>query len=291
LDIAGSFIYNGLKTFDEMENLYYEDTIFEFLYQISVGIERLEKIAIILIEHDNKKDQKELEKNLKTHNHLELLRRIKNTHNIGFEKKHNSFVEVLTNFYKHMRYDRYSLASVDSFDKEKNALVDYINKYSEIKITNDFPSKITQNNKEIKFFIGNIVKKIVLCMYQIIKDESIKQNIFTYEIRGGSKAEKIFSRKEFDFVSESILWKELLIYILNNKEKSGVIDFIKDIDPLMFDPVLISDYLSCFKNDLEKLKFFDELESYQEDVDNLQERINILELLDIKGVFFDDIEE
>jgi len=49
LNIAGNFIYNGLKFFDEMETIYYEDYIFEFLYQIAVGFERLEKISLILI--------------------------------------------------------------------------------------------------------------------------------------------------------------------------------------------------------------------------------------------------
>lgn len=62
LDIAGSFIFNGLKAFDSMDNFYYEVEIFEFLYNISVGIERLAKIAVILIEHNNVQDQQEFEK-------------------------------------------------------------------------------------------------------------------------------------------------------------------------------------------------------------------------------------
>ena len=36
-------IYNGLKAFDDLENFYYEDEIFEILYNLSAGIERLEK--------------------------------------------------------------------------------------------------------------------------------------------------------------------------------------------------------------------------------------------------------
>jgi len=45
-DISGSFIFNGLKCFHEMDTLYYSDEIFEFLYNISVGLERLFKITI-----------------------------------------------------------------------------------------------------------------------------------------------------------------------------------------------------------------------------------------------------
>lgn len=53
LDMAGNFIYNGLKHLDEMESFYYEDEIFNFLYQIAVGVERLEKISLILLENIN----------------------------------------------------------------------------------------------------------------------------------------------------------------------------------------------------------------------------------------------
>jgi len=52
LQISGSFIYNSLSIFDQMETFYYEEECFEFLYNLSVGIERLMKICIILIEND-----------------------------------------------------------------------------------------------------------------------------------------------------------------------------------------------------------------------------------------------
>ncbi|MCB1195609.1 hypothetical protein KDK77_05435, partial [bacterium] len=77
LRLSGNFIYNGLKTFNDMHNLDYEEEIFEFLYNIAVGIERLEKILIILIEHNNTSNQKEFENSLKNHNHLYLLNRIR----------------------------------------------------------------------------------------------------------------------------------------------------------------------------------------------------------------------
>jgi len=77
LQISGSFLYNALYFFDKMEHFYYEDECFEFLYNTSVGLERLEKIALILSEHNGEVSQQEFEKSLITHNHLELLRRIK----------------------------------------------------------------------------------------------------------------------------------------------------------------------------------------------------------------------
>ncbi len=38
LHIAGRFIYNGLRTFHEMDTLHYEDEVFEVLYNLSVGL-------------------------------------------------------------------------------------------------------------------------------------------------------------------------------------------------------------------------------------------------------------
>ena len=79
LTISGSFIYNGLKSFDEMESFYHAEEIFEFLYFISVGLERLLKITIILKEDVTDEKQEDLEKSLITHNHLELIKRITKT--------------------------------------------------------------------------------------------------------------------------------------------------------------------------------------------------------------------
>jgi hypothetical protein len=65
LSVAGSFIYNGLRRFYELHQLDYPD-----------DLERLMKIAIILLEHDDAGDQKALEDSLVTHNHQALLVRV-----------------------------------------------------------------------------------------------------------------------------------------------------------------------------------------------------------------------
>ena len=158
LDIAGNFIYNGLKFFDEMESLYHEDYIFEFLYQIAVGFERLEKISLILLENISNEEQEEFEKGLVTHNHIELLQRIKKFKTINLAKEHNEFIQLLTNFYKHNRYGRYNLKKLDIYNEEKNKLIEFINTYSGEQIINDFKTPITQNNIKIKKFIGKIIK-------------------------------------------------------------------------------------------------------------------------------------
>ncbi len=287
LDIAGNSIYNGLKFFDEMESFYYEDRIFEFLYQIAVGVERLEKITLILLEDKTDKNQNDFEKTLKNHNHAALFDRIKKSKKITLGREHKAFLQILTSFYKNNRYGRYHLEKLDSYNEEKNKLVDFINRYSDENINNNSKIVITKNNIRIKKFIGNVIKKIVLVLYEIIKEKSIELNIYTHEIRLDSKASKIFLREEFDFNSENVLTKELLIFIL--KSDSSFVRYIKTIKPLVFDENLILNYFKCFSNDTLKLKYMDELENHYEDIKNSKKRLDTLKVMDYDSIDFDGI--
>lgn len=77
LSISGAFIYNGLRRFYELRKLDQPDEVFEVLYNLAVGIERLLKIAVVLLEHAEDEDQEALEQSLITHNHLDLLHRVR----------------------------------------------------------------------------------------------------------------------------------------------------------------------------------------------------------------------
>lgn len=50
LDVSGTFIYEGIKQFNRIEVFLIESEIFYFLYNISVGIERLQNILLVLLE-------------------------------------------------------------------------------------------------------------------------------------------------------------------------------------------------------------------------------------------------
>ena len=54
LSISGTFSYNELRRFYEMRGLDFTDEIFEFFYNLSVGLERLLKIAVILLGYDKR---------------------------------------------------------------------------------------------------------------------------------------------------------------------------------------------------------------------------------------------
>jgi hypothetical protein len=117
LGIAGMFIYNGLRRFHEARSLDHTDEIFEFFYNLSVGFERLLKVAVVLLEHEETTNQEELEKSLITHNHLELLNRIKARAKLNLGDPQIALLSLLGKFYTSHRYDRFSLNSVFEMDK------------------------------------------------------------------------------------------------------------------------------------------------------------------------------
>lgn len=128
LSVAGTFIYNGLRRFHELHQLDYTDDLFEVFY-LSIGIERLMKIAIILLEHDDAGDQEAFEDSLMTHNHQALLARLQKHKDIKFSKPENAFLHLLTKFYENLRYDRFSLRSPLPLEKEKHELLDFLEKH------------------------------------------------------------------------------------------------------------------------------------------------------------------
>jgi hypothetical protein len=124
LSIAGTFLYNGLRRFHEMRTLENTDEVFEFVYDLSVGLERLLKVAIILLEHHSSTEPAAFEASLITHNHLDLLARVRLHAAVPTGPEHNRLLALLSTFYKTFRYDRYSLSIGWEPDKELVALRD-----------------------------------------------------------------------------------------------------------------------------------------------------------------------
>ena len=51
IDASGAFIYNAIKQLHVIDTFNHPVDIFEILYGLSIGIERLQKTVIILLEH------------------------------------------------------------------------------------------------------------------------------------------------------------------------------------------------------------------------------------------------
>jgi hypothetical protein len=290
LQVSGSFIYNGLLVLDEMESFYREEEIFEFLYNISVGIERLLKINVILIEHTNEINQDVFFKSIKNHNHQKLLKSISNKYKLKESKSKNAFIQLLNNFYNELRYDRYTNKDSINNNKEKKSLINFLEKYLKIKISNEFLN-VSQNDRTTKQFIGEVVKSIVVEQYEIIRKEASRLNIYTYEIRYNSKAYKIFMMEQFTFEFENRVQKELLIKFLANDKNSPLISFVKEIEPLEFDNYDENYYVKCMLSKLAVLNLDGELDVLDENIENLEERIDFLDGIGNDMVRFDSEEE
>lgn len=291
LDISGAFIYNGMRRFHETRRLDESSEIFEFLYNLSVGLERLLKIAVVLLEHNDSIDQNELEKSLITHSHLDLLGRIKKQVQINFSSSHNELLGLLGTFYKSLRYDRFSLTSTYRPQREIEAICDFLSKHLKIEIQRNSPLFGIENEERFKKFIRNTVLKISATLYKIIQDKAISLNLYTYELRHGSKAETVFLRK-VDVSDEDVLWKELLIFFMNTKSTSGYLEFLRGIKPLDFDPELVGDYLECFQSYTAKSFVMDELEHHYEELEEKgKQRLDEMGIIAAPNVFFDTEED
>lgn len=148
LSISGTFIYNGLRRFHELQKLAHTDEIFEVLYHLSIGLERLMKIVIVLLEHDENMDQEAFEASLITHSHLDLLARIKKHRAISIGPTHNQFLALLSRFYKTLRYDRFSLSSAGHLGKERDELLEFFAKNLDTSFSSD---SVFGNYNEDKF--------------------------------------------------------------------------------------------------------------------------------------------
>ncbi len=290
LQISGSFIYNSLYTFDRMVFFYFEEECFEFLYNSSVGFERLLKIIIILSEHTENIDQQDFEKSLITHNHLELFNRIRKTHSINFADVHINFLQILSDFYNSSRYDRFGLQSVYNENSSKKLLIGFFEKHLKIKILAELPVS-TEIDSRMRRFIGRSIGNIYKTLYEIIENLATSLNIYTYEITYDTKAYQVFIAKDFTFENEKTLRRELLIAFLQNKFDDGFVDFINKIKPIEFDSHTANEYIKYLTDIHPKQFLLEELESRYEDTPFDKDRALAVSLIGTDVSFRDDDSE
>lgn len=289
IHISGTFIYNGLRRFHELRKLDFADELFEFLYELSVGLERLLKTAVVLYEHTEATEQKELEKSLITHNHLDLVTRLRKHVELKLGTTHNDLLSLFGTFYKSLRYDRFTLTSVYEGKKEAKAIRGLLVKHLQAEFLDEDSFLGTDNDDQYRKFIRRTVLKIAREVYRAIEVRARQINLYTYELRNGSKAESVFIR-EVDIAEEDILWKELLIFFMNVNANTGYLQFLRETSPLEFDPALVADYLDCFKSDSSKAGVMDELEHHygEMDHDERNERLQRLRVIGAANVYFGD---
>jgi hypothetical protein len=289
LQISGSFIYNAIYCLDQIESFHHEHDCFEFLYNTSVGLERLFKIAVILIEHDDTISQKDFEKSLITHSCSTLLTRINKKHELKLGKTHNRFLALLDDFYKTTRYNRFNISSVYSGNRDKFG----INQFLEIELKDDHSIESEFSKPfsiKTRKFLGKIIGKLSTQVYEIIRTEAHRNGTFTYEIAYSSKAYKIFMEKKFDFVHERLTQREALLHILRNGIDGNYREFLNTIPSINLEGYTTDKYIqSIFGYDLD-CQVKDEVETIYEDYKQDKERTDALLAIG-SGIRFDDFED
>lgn len=290
LQIAGTFIYNSLFSFENMEHFHYEHECFEFLYNASVGLERLEKITLILLEYSKDFDQADYERTIITHSHIELIGRIKKCKDVNLGKIHYKFLHLLTNFYKSSRYDRFNISSVFHPNQDQKILVEFIEENLSVTVTYDsfFP---TANDKKIKQFIGKIILTIANTLYDIIRERAYELNVYTYEVVSFSKAYKIFMERDYSFEKEKQLQKEILINLINYKNKTPFYNFIETIEPLDFDIYEPNQYIKFLLNIQKNRDILDELHHLNEEADFNIDRLAAIDAIGSDVIFDETTDE
>ncbi len=263
LQSSGTFIYNALYFLDKLEYLRFEEDIFEFLYNSSQGIERIQKIAIILLDHNEETNQETFEKDLITHNHINLHERIVAKKELKLGRLHKRFLDLLSKFYNSYRYSRFNKSSVYHKNFDKYEFLNFLS--SELKIEIDPRYDCLENTIQIKRFLGKCVSRIVCELYELIRNRAYEIGTFTYEIRYKSKAFKIFTKKEYTFELENNFKRELIVSLINDSLKDDFTDYIKSIKPLNFENHNSSYYITYLLNHINNLSVLNEYEYLLED--------------------------
>lgn len=297
LDVAGEFIYAALDKVNRMNNFQQVGDDFYFLYHLAVGIERVQKVLLVIINDVEKNKVEDFLERIKSHDHLMLHGKIKEKVSISFSKEQNELLSLLSKFYNAERYKRFDFFSYDYNDR--NLLIEYVEKYcKDVSFDYSMCKKTLLNTDEVKEFLGRTIGRLCQKYYKTIEEESRDRNIYCYELRYNSAAERVFCgnedkgsyQKKIDREKRAI--KELLLYLRSPREMNKFIEYIDEIDSLPFDIALIQEYVAELCNKTVSADLIDEVDyMYEEFVDNKREREQKMSLIGDKGVMFDLDEE
>jgi hypothetical protein len=214
------------------------------------------------------------------------MKRVREHHKLNLGPPHNEFLALLGTFYTSLRYDRFMLSSVYDPDREKTALFGFLRKHLKVELDQSSGLFATPNDIRYRKYIRGIVTKISSALFEVVRNKASKLNLYTYELRHGSRAETIFLGQA-DLPTEEVLWKELLVFFMNTKSTSGHLDFLRSIEPLEFDPALTGDYLQCFQSDAVKSFVVDELEHLYGELEKPRDRLEMMSVIGNPNVYFD----
>lgn len=291
VDAAGTFVYNGIRSLHELQTLNHPVDSMEVVYNLSVGIERLLKVAIILLEHTEESDIEALEESLISHSTIDLAVRVNEKKKLALTDMHREFLSLLSKYYKSHRYGRYSLSAIPNIQEEKFQFLGFICKHLKLEMNFYDEFVLIENTDQIRRFVGKIVKKICSEIFDVIKKRALELNIYTTEIRGNSKALKVFYGRRLDFLDDEIRKKEILHYLMSDCATGDHVDLIRSIEPLDFDPDMIPSYIKGLLNQLELPHVAEEVDYHYSELSNVKERLEVISVMDNDFLSYRDCDE
>ena len=290
VDISGEFIYNGITALNQSNFTRDTALLFSALYNIAVGIERIQKIILILAEEITINNYEDFEKQLITHSHTGLQARINKKISLDLNPRENELLQLLQNFYNTGRYNRFNLFS--SYENESVAISEYTLKYAD-KNKIELAQDTIVLNDYVKDLFGKVVGSISKKYYAALEDLCSKANTFSYELRSGSKAQKVFLNEHnknslySQKVDERIAFTEFLIYLANNKDFSPVMCYIKTLEPLEIEQAFIQGYIDELSKGNVPQDLIDEVEHHYEEREYSKNRIESVKVLSNTLACFD----
>lgn len=297
IDLAGSFAYNALSIINTAQDIYQNDQIFLFLYNAAVGVERMQKCVLFMYGDYKESDIDQFANTIKSHGHQKLQAKIIEYTGLKLPRDQNALLLLLQEYYAKGRYS--NLSATDEYDY-KRKFEDYVKTcYGESMIEKHFFREDTYVTEQAKEHIGRTLGKLLYSYYELVRDKAHELNLYTYELRDGSPAQKVFlnsfPKRSLQAVndSERNSFAELIVFMSNSMKTTGYFNFIRSIQPLDLDPHMVQEYLVDIMNRQIPQSLVDEVTTIYEDMppEEVQERKEMVSIIGEHNVFFEEDEE
>lgn len=274
---VGEFLFTGCEALYNTGEAILDYEIFNIFYNISVGIERIQKIILLL---DDSKIENNQKKFLTQHNLEELKSIIAKLHNINFSKKENKIFNLLTDFYKNGRYNY-----IDENFKDFNWSIQKLDSYLQSEKLPPLDRFLTQFyfSMDSKKSIMDSLSIIISTYIKLLKKIANEKNLYTLETQSNFKLSIFYYGSQNKngifhyFEMTDIAKNELYYFFLKDTLKIVDVDTLKLFPPLEFDPSCIPDFLSeetLYKVKWDMIDMVKECyyDLYEDNIDKMAER-------------------
>lgn len=297
IDLAGTFAYNALTILNSERNIYQNDQIFMFLYNSAVSIERIQKCVLFLFSSYDLSNLEKFALELKIHSQPALQNKINGHTHKKLSEEQNALLNLLKDFYEQGRYANFSINTSYNY---KTEFEKFVQKYYDAKLVETtLISHNTYITEKAKERIGRTLGKLLCYYYDLIKDKAREKNLYTYELRDGSPAEKVFlnlfpkNSLQAIHESERNALAELILYLCTTTDSTGYLNYLRKLKPLPFDPFMVQEYLVDIMNRRIPQELVDEVATIYEDLtySEISNRKDAISIIGAHNVFFPEDDE